>query len=184
MMNKAILSTTLAISILLPFAPTYANAAPTATLKHIITDSEITSQINSLYSKSPLLRNQHIVVTTHKRRVTLQGQTKTNHQYERAIIIAESVEGVRHVNVDNLAVKFSRAPLSDSFITAKVKSNFMKEKMFGTQNIRVWPVKVETKDAVVYLTGTVHSKREKNMLIHLANQVKGVKSVVSSLTVK
>ena len=114
----------------------------------------------------------------------LSGQVKTKSQYERAITLADSVANVEAINADNLSVKASNAPLKDSYTTAKVKSSFLKEKLFGAKDIEFWPVKVETKDSVVYLTGKVSSNKERNNLIHLAQAVSGVSEVKSSIKIK
>ena len=101
----------------------------------------------------------------------------------RAITLAESVDGVRAVNADNLKVKSSSAPLTDAYTTAKVKGAFLKTKLFGSQDIEYWPVKVETKDRVVYLSGSVDTPSERTNLINLTQKVRGVKLVNSSITV-
>ena len=184
MFKKALLGTTLAFSVLLPFTTTSVFAATSKTVSAAVSDTAITGKIKALYAKSAMLKSQKVSVTTIKHRVALAGQVKTNAQYERAIILAESVKGVKHVIADDLTVKSSDAPLSDTYITAKVKSKFLKEKLFGTRNVKLWPVKVETKDAIVYLTGSVDTVKEQTNLLILARQVKGVQSVKSAITVK
>ncbi|GAB2586231.1 BON domain-containing protein [Dyella jejuensis] len=69
--------------------------------------------------------------------------------------------------------------VDDSWITTKVKSKFA-----AAKGIKASDISVNTTDGVVTLTGTATSMREKNHAIHVAKNVKGVKSVdASGLTV-
>ena len=60
----------------------------------------------------------------------------------------------------------------DTWITTKVKSKFA-----AAKGIKASDISVSTTDGAVTLTGTATSAREKNHAVHLAKQVKGVKSV-------
>jgi len=69
--------------------------------------------------------------------------------------------------------------VDDAWITTKVKSEFATAK-----HIHATDISVETTDGTVQLSGTVGSSKEKNRAIHVARQVKGVKSVdATGLTV-
>ena len=184
MSNKIILSSVLALTALLPFTISVAQANSSASVKAVVSDTLITSKVKALYAQSSLVEALDIDVTTVNQTVVLSGLVKTTAQYERAITLADSVNGVKSINDDNLVVKASDAPLTDSYTTAKVKSTFLKEKLFGSKAIEVWPVKVETKDSVVYLSGTVHTVKERANLIKLAQATSGVREVKSALTVQ
>jgi osmotically-inducible protein OsmY len=69
--------------------------------------------------------------------------------------------------------------IDDSVITAKVKSDLLKDPV--TEGFKI---DVTTYDGVVYLTGLVDSKKEKQRAGELANQVAGVKQVKNDLAVK
>ena len=153
-------------------------------VQQAVTDTDITSTILALYSRSPELRMRKIMVTTSAQHVILSGRVYTDRQYEQSIALAKSVRGVRDVKADNLMVKPPQAPLTDTYITAKVKAVFLKEKLFGTKNIEYWPVTVETKNSVVYLSGKVDSVTQRANLIKLTNEVKGVTAVRSAITVR
>lgn len=69
--------------------------------------------------------------------------------------------------------------VDDSWITTKVKSKFA-----AAKGIKASDISITTTDGAVTLTGTATSAREKSHAVHLAKQVKGVKSVdASGLTV-
>lgn len=184
MSNKILLVSAFAVATILPFTITTAQANSRIVTESAATDTVITAKIKALYAKSALIKATDIQVTTLNKNVVLSGQVMTKQQYERAIILADSVAGVKAINVDNLSVKASKAPLTDSYTTAKVRSSFLKEKLFGSKNIDLWPVKVETKDSVVYLTGTVPSSKKRSDLIQIAQAVSGVLEVKSSITVQ
>jgi osmotically-inducible protein OsmY len=69
--------------------------------------------------------------------------------------------------------------VSDAEITSSVKTKLLADKTVGGLKIDV-----DTKDAVVTLTGPVHSVAERNMALRLARETSGVKRVVSKLTVE
>lgn len=70
----------------------------------------------------------------------------------------------------------SSEPVSDSWITTKVKSELLaSSKVPGTE------VKVETVNGVVSLSGTVATKDEHDKAIAKAEAIKGVKSVDASM---
>lgn len=160
------------------------NTPTTSTMQETLSDVKITAKIKAAYLMSPLIKTLNISVTTTNQIVVLSGVVTTDQEYERAVTIANSIEGVKAVNVDNLKVTASKSPIADTIITAKVKGKFLKEKLFGDKEIEFWPVSVETKDGVVYLTGVVATEVEQDNLIQLAKDVKDVKSVSSTITVR
>jgi len=184
MIKKTILCGALAFATWTPvitIAAIHANAS--ATPQSVAKDSAITAKIKALYAKSSVVKALGISVTTNNQHVVLYGEVPTDTQYERAITLAQSVNGVKSIAVDNLNVTASKAPIKDTILTAKVKGVLLKERFFGKKNtIEYWPVKVETKDAVVYLSGKVTNEAQKFNLIKLAQSVDGVKSVDSSIT--
>jgi len=67
----------------------------------------------------------------------------------------------------------------DTWITTKVKSE-----LASAKNVKSTDISVTTTEGVVALSGTVASTKQKNHVIHITKQVKGVKSVdASGLTV-
>ncbi|MCD7099980.1 BON domain-containing protein [Stenotrophomonas sp. MMGLT7] len=73
----------------------------------------------------------------------------------------------------------SQEPVSDTWITTKVKADLV-----ATKNVPGTDVKVETVNGVVSLSGVVPSKAEHDKAVQVAKGIKGVKSVdASGLTV-
>lgn len=175
--NALILGSAIAFS----FSPTaFGNNAKNAT----ISDSTITSNIQKDYSQDKLLSPFNIKVTTTNGIVNLSGNLDTDMQYQKAITLAESTEGVEDVKVDNLNVKDSKSPISDTYITAKIDGLLLKGATIGDKDVKFTNVDVETTNGVVYLSGMVDNQAQINNIISIANSVDGVKSVKSDLKVK
>ncbi len=78
----------------------------------------------------------------------------------------------------------SENTLSDSGITAKIKSKFISEKLFGPADISAVTIEVETTNGVVHLTGTADNQEQIDNAVKLSSSVAGVTKVVNDVTVK
>ena len=114
--------------------------------------------------------------------VYLSGQLDSDTDYEKVITLVESIQGVTEVNADNLTVKGSNQPLTDTYITAKVKGALLESDIMG-KDIPSWSVKVETKDGQVYLSGTVATATEKQTILNVTKKVKGITKVNDQIEV-
>lgn len=161
-----------------------ANTVTPKTVENSISDTAITAKVKVLYAKSSLIKASNISVKTMNNTVFLTGKVATDHEYEEAISLARSVAEVTDVNANKLKVTTSKYPLNDTYITAKVKGVLLKERLFGDKEIEYWPVKVETKNGVVYLTGKVDTNEQRTNIVNIITNVDGVKSVNSVITVK
>jgi osmotically-inducible protein OsmY len=77
------------------------------------------------------------------------------------------------------AAKKTAAVLTDAEITTAVKTKFLADTKVSGLNINV-----DTSNHVVTLTGPVHSAAEKAEALRIAKATKGVKKVVSKLTIE
>ncbi len=150
--------------------------------KKVVSDTMITGTVKAKYAKSDLLSALNIEVKTVAGTVQLSGMVDTDMQYEQAVMLADSVEGVKNVEAEMLKVKDSQQPMKDTYITAKIKGQLLKDKVMG-KNVQVWPVSVETKNGVVYLKGDVDSDAQKENILKSVKAVAGVKSVESDIKV-
>lgn len=178
-MKKTNFVTALILSSLLTFSTgVLADEAP-------ISDSAITVQIKAKIAEDPTLSVfSNDVSTVNDGVVILSGVMDSETNAEALVQLAESVNGVRDVDTGKLTVKNSLHPMDDAYITAKVKGQFIQEKVFGNEDVALLPVSVETNNGVVYLSGAVSNDEQINNAIKLAESVKGVKKVESRLTVK
>ena len=121
-------------------------------------------------------------------KVTLLGTADNAATRDLAASLAMNTRGV--VSVDNQLVIKERKPsvadsarssahkagrdIADSWITTKVKSTFM-----YSSNVDSSDIAVSTNSGIVTLSGTANSGAERALAIELANNVRGVKSVLS-----
>ena len=146
-------------------------------------DTIILNTIWAGIANEPALTDAKLVIKSDDGNVVLIGNLDTDDQADKVVSIANSTEGVKDVNTDQLLVKNSNKPLSDTYITAKVKGLFTKEKLLGNKDVAVTSISVETKNGTVYLTGKVDNSQQAKNAIKLAQSVKGVKNVDSKIVV-
>lgn len=124
--------------------------------------------------KASLPETAHINVTSFKGGVLLTGEAPTNEYKEHAANIVTKIESVK--NVTNEIVVGHRSTLrsrgNDVFITSKVKTQFIKDKRFQANH-----VKVITESATVYLMGLV-TNAEADAATEIARNTSGVAKVV------
>lgn len=150
----------------------------------IVDDSMITTKIKAKMLADKAVHSLGISVETKEGIVSLTGNVKTEAEAAAAIELAAATPGVKDVNASGLAVEGSTQPITDAIITAKVKGAFIREKLFGDKLDSVSTVSVETKQGVVYLSGTLKTANEAQNASKLAKAVAGVKRVESSISVK
>jgi osmotically-inducible protein OsmY len=168
-------------------------ASSTRSYGEAIDDATITATVKSklLWSKST--DGLTADVDTNRGRVTLKGTADSKDAKALAGRLALNSRGVE--SVDNQLVVTPKKPtvvdsakssakeaeqdISDSWITAKVKSTLM-----YSSNVNGSDIDVSTSAGVVTLKGKVDSGAERALAIELADNVRGVKSVqAQSLTV-
>lgn len=147
-------------------------------------DAKITLQVKSKLLMDKAIPSGKISVETNNGTVVLTGNLATAKQASAAIEVAESIEGVKTVDTSKLQVVGSKQPLTDGYITAKVKGIFIREKLFGDRPISASGIKVETKNGVVYLTGNADSNNQIKTAIDLVRQVEGVTGIRSDVKIK
>lgn len=153
-------------------------------------DSKIVTTIKNKYAADAAISGLKINVKSKAGVVTLTGRAKNNDEASKLIQIAQSTDGVKNVNAKQLKVTESKTSteskdsLADTVITAKVKGTFVREKLFGSNDVAVMSINVETTNGVVHLSGTVENKQQADNAIKLAKSVEGVQRVDSTLTVQ
>jgi hyperosmotically inducible protein len=128
-----------------------------------------------------------ISVETKEGVVTLSGKVKTEAEATAAVELAAATEGVKKVDASGLKMADGRAghqALADAIITGEVKGALIREKLSGDESDTGSRVKVETKEGVVYLSGTLKSAEKEKHAIKLARAIQGVKAVEATITIK
>ena len=116
----------------------------------------------------------HANVTSYNRQVLITGEVSDEANKKKAESLVKPIENVlsiqNHLEIGANSSIGSRT--NDTYITSKVKANFIKENKFSA-NL----VKVVTENGNVYLLGLVTHK-EADDAVEIARSIGGVKSVV------
>lgn len=147
-------------------------------------DAAIQQNIVSKIAADNTVSGNGIEVRSDDGVVSLNGTARSDQDASKIVEIAAATPGVKEVNTSDLKTPKSDHPVDDSYITAKVKGEFIKNKLFGDHPAPVMSVSVETENGVVSLTGTAETKQQAENAVRLAQSVKGVKKVVSHVVVK
>jgi hyperosmotically inducible protein len=112
----------------------------------------------------------------------LSGFVGNQSQVDRAIQVAQGVEGVKVVS-NKMGLKEGTATVGsnvdDGIITAKVKSALLAD-----PNIKSFDIAVVTRKGEIQLSGFVDSQTQIEHATQLARAVDGVKSVANEMSVK
>lgn len=153
-----------------------------------IDDASISAAIRSKLQWNKDVDSVGTDVSTKNGRVTLTGNADSQAAKDIANRLAMNTRGVTSVT-NNLKIQSNPMSadekaqsktadeshnISDSWITAKVKSSFM-----YSSNINGGDIDVSTNNGVVTLTGKVASGVERSLAIEMAQNIRGVKSVTS-----
>ena len=155
------------------------------------TDTGVASKVKSKLAADNTTPAAQIEVSSDHFIVTLKGNVDNEAQRARAIEIARSTEGVRDV-VDMLSVREAAhegdAPepdrtlgetIDDAGITMRVKGRLLDDPM-----VKGLDIDIDTREGIVYMTGTVRSSEEKDQAIKLAKATEGVRDVQADLRIE
>jgi hyperosmotically inducible periplasmic protein len=155
------------------------------------TDTGITSKVKAKLAADDIVKASQIEVATSNGVVTLTGNVDSEEAKNRALQLAKDTSGVVNV-VDMIAARRASgsgdAPdpdrtmgetIDDTGITMSVKSKLLDDPL-----VKGLKIDVDTRERVVYLTGTVGSDDERQKAIQLAKDTKGVRDVQANLTIQ
>ncbi len=147
-----------------------------------LSDTAITAKVKARYLGDDRLKDAQIKVTTTNGVVTLAGTVADAESKTAAIEMATGVEGVKSVDaIDltsataNVTVAPAARAITDSVITAKVKSELLADSVS-----KGFEVSVTTKHGVVMLSGNLANPDAIDHVKDIAGKVDGVKSVDTS----
>jgi osmotically-inducible protein OsmY len=148
------------------------------------TDAGITGLVKTKLAADGKVSAAELNVDTTDGVVTLTGNIDSQEAKDQALKLARETSGVREVR-DMIAVRTSsqsaEAPnpnltvgehIDDAGITMRVKSRLLDDPV-----VKGLKIDVDTRDGVVFLTGSVTSDAEKKQAIELARTTEGVKDV-------
>lgn len=154
----------------------------------MVENKSISAAVRSKLLWSKFARAIDAEVTTHSGKVTLTGTADSQNAKSMASRITGNTRGV--IAVDNQLFVIEKGSemkaknknsgdsvsesISDSWITAKVKTTYM-----YSSNVSSNDISVKTIAGVVVLDGKVDSAVERSLAVELAENIRGVKRVVS-----
>jgi osmotically-inducible protein OsmY len=139
-------------------------------------DDRIESSAKKSYVFKTYLQADNIKVASEDGAVTLTGNVSEESHKSLAQETVADLPGVKSVD-NKLEVKGeSPAPLSDAWITAKVKTMFLFHKNVSAMT------EVSTKDKIVTLKGKADNEAQKELTTEYAKDVEGVKGVNNEMT--
>ena len=141
-----------------------------------IDDTVITTKVKSALLKDTGLESFDIKVETRKGVVQLSGFVDSQNQIDRAMAVAQGIDGVS--NVDNKIRIKARdtsmgTKIDDSVITTKVKAALINDPI-----TKSFDIGVVTRDGEVQLSGFVENQTQVVRAIEVAREVEGVKNVL------
>ncbi|MDP1548625.1 MAG: BON domain-containing protein [Nitrosomonas sp.] len=141
-----------------------------------VDDTVMTTKVKSALLRDTGLESLDIKVETRKGVVQLSGFVDSQNQMDRAMAVAQGVDGVS--NVDNkIRIKAKDtsvgAKIDDSVITTKVKAALISDPI-----IKNFDIGVVTRDGEVQLSGFVEDQTQVDRAIEVAREVEGVKNVL------
>ena len=153
-------------------------------------DPVITTKVKAKLAADPAVEASQFEVTTKEQVVTLTGNVDSQEAKDRALELARGTSGVTQV-VDMVSVRSDadsgNAPepgrmvgvvIDDAAITASVKARLLDDPL-----VKGLRIDVDTREGVVYLTGSVKSKAEKDRAVEIARVTDHVRDVQPNLTV-
>ncbi|MEN6432974.1 MAG: BON domain-containing protein [Smithella sp.] len=139
-------------------------------------DNRIESSAKNSYVFKTYLKGDDIKVQSEDGVVTLTGTVSEESHKSLAQETVADLPGVKSVD-NKLEVKGeSPAPMSDAWITAKVKTIFLFHKNVSAMT------EVSTKDGIVTLRGKANNEAQKDLTTEYAKDVEGVKGVNNEMT--
>lgn len=154
-------------------------------------DSVVTAKIKAKMAADTTVSASQIDVDTKEGVVTLTGMVESQEAKDQALRIARETNGAVRVD-DMISVRVAEsrgdAPnpdrsmgemVDDAQITMRVKSRLLDDPAVkGTK------IDVDTRDGVVFLTGSARTREEKDKAIELAKNTEGVREVQADIQVQ
>ena len=161
------------------------------------TNAGLTSKVKTKLAADPVVKAHQIDVDTNNGVVTLTGTIESQEAKDRALMLAKETKGVVEVR-DMIEVHPASAQgmipsgdapnpepdrsvgqtVDDAGITMKVKA-----KLLDDPEVKSLKIDVDTREGVVYLTGSVTNAQVRDQAIRLARETEGVRDVQANLDV-
>jgi osmotically-inducible protein OsmY len=160
----------------------YSEEPATAAAKNSASDTWVTTKVKAKLMTEPGLSPLAVNVDTRDGIVTLFGAVETESEKSAAARSAKTIDGVKSVQNDLQvvpSVAAKRVEARDDQVQSAVKKRIEERQALKDDDI-----KIEVKNGVVRLTGTVDAFSERMTALTVARSTEGVKSVIDDLQIK
>lgn len=141
-----------------------------------IPDAELAGRVMRALSRNGLVKSDDLQIFVEDGEVTLLGTVDTPYERHQAGRLAGWTHGVRRLH-NRIAVAIDQ-PLSDRDLQQRVQSALASHPLFAR-----YPVTATVTRGVVTLRGQVDTLAQKRIMVAVAENVKGVRQVVSALQI-
>ena len=86
-------------------------------------------------------------------------------------------------NTVDFDIKQVNSSFSDAYITAKIEAIVLKAKVLDDESIPLVGINASTSNGIVTIAGQLQSQKAINSIIKRAQRIKGVKKIISRMTV-
>ncbi len=150
-----------------------------------VNDATIVLHVKNKLKADPQLCNSNVTITAVNGVVCISGKVEYDIQAEKIVAAAQSVRGVKDVEVCDLQIGKSkmsmRCMLNDDYITAKVEGALIRENLYNMSAFE--GVLVKTENGVVYLTGCVKNPVRAHNIVKLTESIPDVVKVISAIKI-
>lgn len=160
------------------------SAAPLTEIKQDFSDALITTKITAQFAEHSELNPLKISASTDKGIVRLSGYVNNKKAYIDALRIVKNTPGVKSIRTQDLHIKQVNSAVTDTFITTRVEAAVLKAKVLDDESIPLVGINASTTNGIVTLSGTVHNSQSILFIIKRVNAIRGVKKIITHLTVK
>jgi hyperosmotically inducible protein len=159
-------------------------------------DDVITAQLQAKIAGDPMVSQFSVDINTINAVVSIRAVVETTAEANQLVILANSIAGVNSVDASGIVVKPPKKkgqktppkPLpkdqqfsADSVLSSEIVGLYIREGLIDAMNPASSTIQVKTKQGVVYLSGMVKSDDLAAKAVALAQGIKGVVRVESSL---
>lgn len=150
------------------------------TMGQHVDDVAMASRIDALLIAEKDMPSRWVSVEVIESVVRLTGYLPSQKHVDRAVHICRTVTGVRDVKSElNIGEPSTGSLFSDSWITTKIKTSLLDDKVVSGFSIHV-----ETVDGKVYLQGIVKNSEQRYRAKDIARNISGVTAIVDLLQVR
>lgn len=149
----------------------------------VVEDTAITTAVKAKLLLEKDIPASKIEVTTKDNEVFLKGTVNASLQADKAIELAASLDNVSDVDYTKLLVEGSTTPVTDSYISAKVKGRITQ--LFNSNKIAAgYNLTTETNNKEVRIYGTVTESADIDTVKDAVKNIKYVDNVKTNIEIK